>query len=334
MSVDETIVGEAEIIDLLRPLASSPAALALADDCATLTPRPGVDIVLKTDPVAEGVHFLPGDAPEDIAWKALAVNVSDLAAKGALPLGYLMALSFPDAPRREWLVRFAAGLQQAQDAFGITLLGGDTDRRPGPITISITVLGEVPEGRMVRRGMARPGDLIFVSGTLGDAHLGLRLCQAPDLATAWGLAPRQVDYLQGRYRRPEPRLALRRALEAAASAGMDLSDGLMKDLGRMARASGTSAEVRIENVPLSAPAQAALAAAPDLATELITAGDDYEVLAAVPPAAAAEFVRLAQEAGIPVAAIGRMHETQGGEVSAISADGQKIPITSSGWDHF
>src|SRR6476620_6391259 len=184
----EPLQGEEAIIRLLAPLAQgAPGALGLEDDCALLAPAPGSELVLKTDPVAEGVHFLADDAPEDIAWKALAVNVSDLAAKAARPLGYLMALSFPEPPGVAWLARFAAGLQAAQSAFGCHLLGGDTDRRPGPLTITITIVGEVETGRMVRRATARPGDALFVSGTLGDAALGLLLRKDQALAGRWQL---------------------------------------------------------------------------------------------------------------------------------------------------
>ncbi len=195
------------------------------------------------------MHFLAGDAPDDIAWKALAVNVSDLAAKGAKPIGYLMALSFPEAPTQGWMAGFAAGLRAAQDRFGCHLIGGDTDRRPGPLTIAITVVGSVAQGRMVRRGTARPGDVLFVSGTLGDAALGLALRKGPDLAKAWGLSPEEDAHLRRRYLRPEPRLALAPALRAHASAAMDISDGLAKDLGRMCAASGCGAHVRFADLP-------------------------------------------------------------------------------------
>ena len=163
------IHGEESLIqEFLAPLAAGyPGAFGLTDDCAAFTPTAGCDLVVKTDPVAADIHFFPDDAPEDIGWKALAVNVSDLAAKAATPRAYLMALSFPEAPNRDWMQRFAAGLSQAQQAFGMHLIGGDTDRRPGPVTVSITVFGEVPAGRMVRRGTAKAGDLICVSGTLG-----------------------------------------------------------------------------------------------------------------------------------------------------------------------
>src|SRR6478672_5232842 len=190
MSNDKTesrVTGEEAIIQgFLAPLARGfPGAFGLKDDCALLTPEPGTELVLKTDPVAEGVHFLPDDAPGDVAWKALAVNISDLAAKGAIPIGYLMALSFPTPPSSDWLAAFAQGLETAQQEFGCHLMGGDTDRRPGPVTISITAVGSVPQGRMVRRNTARPGDAILVSGTLGDAALGLLLRRNARLAATW-----------------------------------------------------------------------------------------------------------------------------------------------------
>src|SRR5215470_15707593 len=231
---DRRLGSEEALIRLLAPLAiGAPGAFGLADDCALLAVEGGVQLVLKTDPVAEGVHFFGDDAPEDIGWKALAVNASDLAAKAARPLGYLMALSFPEAPRAAWLKGFAAGLEAAQTAFGCHLLGGDTDRRPGPLTITITILGTVAARGMVRRGTAKPGDVLFVSGTLGDAALGLALRKDGTLAPRWGLAPDAVKHLIHRFLRPQPRLALAGALRAHASAAMDVSDGLAKDLARM-----------------------------------------------------------------------------------------------------
>ena len=253
-------------------------AFALKDDCALLTPEPGTQLVLKTDPVAEGVHFLPGDAPQDIAWKALAVNVSDLAAKGAAPLGYLMALSFPAPPTTGWMTGFVEGLRAAQTRFGCHLLGGDTDRRPGPLTISITAIGTVPRGRMVPRTTAQAGDALFVSGTIGDAGLGLELLQNAGLGKAWGLSDAAANSLRRRYRRPEPRLALAPALRHYASAAMDVSDGLIKDLDRMLRASGVAGRLVAAEVPLSDAARAVLARTPERLSRLLTAGDDYEIL--------------------------------------------------------
>lgn len=335
---NERLQGEAAIIRVLAPLAAGfPGAFGLADDCAVITPTPGTELVLKTDPVAEGVHFLADDAPEDVAWKALAVNVSDLAAKAARPIGYLMALSFPKAPTAAWLARFAAGLAEAQASFGCHLIGGDTDRRPGPLTVTITVIGEVERGRMVRRGTARPGDVVFVSGTLGDAALGLALRKDPALATAWALSPAEAEHLRRRYARPEPRLSLAHALRDHASAAMDISDGLAKDLARMCAASACAAAVRFADLPLSPAAAKALAADPALANRIAAAGDDYEVLTAVPAAheaafqAAAAVARIAV-ARIAVARIGVM--TAGAGVVIEGRDGQPLTLDRTGWDHF
>jgi thiamine-monophosphate kinase len=332
---DDTLHGEEAIIALLAPLTGGdPGAFGLRDDCALITPPPGADLVLKTDPVAEGVHFLPGDAAEDIAWKALAVNVSDLAAKGATPLCYLMALSFPEAPTGTWMAELVDGLRAAQAAFGCHLIGGDTDRRPGPLTISITVIGSVPHGRMVPRGGARPGDVLFVSGTIGDAGLGLALARQADLAGTWGLLPAEAAYLGRRLRRPEPRLALAGALRQCASAAMDVSDGLVKDLDRLLRASGVAGRLYAGDVPLSGPARQALARAPERLAQLITAGDDYEVLAAVPQGKAAAFAAAAAAAGTPVARIGEVLQGPSA-LAVIGPDGRPLALPPRmGWDHF
>jgi thiamine-monophosphate kinase len=329
----DRVEGEEAIIRVLAPLAAGyPGAFGLEDDCALVTPRPGTELVLKTDPIAEGVHFLPDDAPEDVAWKALAVNVSDLAAKAARPLGYLMALSFPEAPAVAWLRRFTAGLAQAQAHFGCHLIGGDTDRRPGPVTITVTVIGEVERGGMVRRGTARPGDSLFVSGTLGDAALGIALRREPALASAWGLSAAEAGHLLQRYARPEPRLALGDALRRHASAAMDISDGLAKDLGRMCKASGCGARARLADLPLSPAAAKALAADASLARHIAAGGDDYEVLAAVPPAQAADFTACALAAGVAVTRIGEAVSDAG--VTIEGPDGRPLVLDRPGWDHF
>lgn len=336
--------GEESIVQgYLAPLAAGFAgAYGLADDCAAFAPTPGCDIVMKTDPVAEGVHFLADDAPEDIAWKALAVNVSDLAAKGATPRVYLMALSFPAAPEAAWMARFAAGLAAAQSAFGIMLAGGDTDRRPGPLSISMTVFGEVPSGRMVRRAGARPGDVLFVTGTLGDAALGLRIRQDASLAGRLRLDATEAAGLVDRYLRPRPRLAMRDALLSSAHAAMDLSDGLAKDLGRMcgasaamlngAGASPLGAIVEIGLLPTSPAFDKALAADPGLIDAALGAGDDYELLIAVPPARAAAFVAAVAGLEFPVTEIGVMTAADGAVFRR--ADGTCHVPRIAGWDHF
>ena len=332
---DDLLHGEEAIIALLAPLAEGfPGAFGLEDDCALLTPAPDADLVLKTDPVAEGVHFLASDTPQDIAWKALAVNASDIAAKGARPLGYLMALSFPDPPRLDWVRGFADGLRAAQQQFGCHLMGGDTDRRPGPLTISITMIGSVPRGQMVRRATACPGDVLFVSGSIGDAGLGLALARAPKLAAELGLTDADAQYLCRRYRRPEPRLALADALRQYASAAMDISDGLVKDLQRLLRASGVAGRLLAGDVPLSDPARQIVARAPERLTQFITAGDDYEVLAAVSTVNAEAFAAAAHAAGVPVSRIGAILPSPSA-LTIIGHDGRPLPVPRrTGWDHF
>jgi thiamine-monophosphate kinase len=317
----------------LAPLAAGfPGALGLKDDCAVLAPTPGCELVLKTDPVVAGVHFLAGDDPADIAWKALAVNVSDLAAKGATPRIYLMALSLPDAPERDWMARFAEGLGAAQRAFGIHLAGGDTDRTPGHLSIAITVIGEVPAGRMVRRAGAEAGDVLYISGTLGDAALGLALRMDGALAARLGLSVDEAAYAIHRYIRPQPRLALAEVLRAHARAAMDLSDGLMKDLGRMCRAAGVGAQVSAADLPLSPAVRRALAAEPARIRDVVAAGDDYEILAAVLPAVCADFEMAARQAGVAVTRVGEI--TSAREVRVLDAQGVPLAPARSGWDHF
>jgi thiamine-monophosphate kinase len=337
---DTLLHGEEPIIqEFLAPLAAGyPGAFGLQDDCAAITPTPGHDLVVKTDPVAAGVHFLPDDPPADIAWKALAVNVSDLAAKAATPRVYLMALSFPEAPTRGWMRAFATGLAEAQAAFGMHLVGGDTDRRPGPVTISITVFGEVPSGRMVRRATAKAGDRLYVSGSLGSAAMGLALLRQPSLASDWGIAADAAQQAIRRFRRPEPRLALRAALLEHARAAMDLSDGLAKDLGRMCRASGCGARVHLDRVPREGAAAAAVLHDPARWQDVIASGDDYEVLAAVPPerASAFEHAGRAATSTLPtpfeVTCIGEM--TASDTVQFQDAAGRPLILSRTGWDHF
>ena len=318
----------------LAPLAADfPGALGLADDCAVIAPTPGHELVLKTDPIVAGLHFLPDDPPESIAWKALAVNVSDLAAKGAAPRAYLMALAFPATPEPAWMARFAQGLGEAQRAFSIHLAGGDTDRRAGPLTISITVLGEVPIGCMIPRGGARPGDALVVSGTLGSAAHGLALAQNPALARTWGLADDEAQRLVTRYRRPEPRLALRAALRGFAHAAMDLSDGLAKDLGRMCRASGLAARVRLADLPLDPAVQRIVTAEPGRWAGVVAGGDDYEVLAAVPPESVEPMRAAAAKASVPLTPIGTV-QAGPATVRIENLDGSPLALTRAGWDHF
>src|SRR5260370_24504215 len=264
------------------PLAKHPGALGLTDDAAAITPPAGCDLVLKTDGIVGGVHFFPDDPPDMVAKKALRVNLSDLAAKGATPLGFLLTLALPEEVGDAWLAPFARGLGADAPAFGCPVLGGDTDRTGGPITISIAVIGAVPQGRMVRRAGAQAGDRVLVTGTIGDAALGLRLRRDTSAAQRWGLTPEQRNQLEARCLVPEPRTAIAEILRAHASAAMDVSDGLAGDFGKLCRASSVAAEIAVARVPLSDGARAALAEEPALIETILTGGDDYEVVACVP----------------------------------------------------
>ena len=336
MSSDR-VLSEEEIIErYLAPLAvGSRSALGLKDDCALLAPSPGAELVLKTDPIVAGVHFLPDDDPADIAWKALAVNVSDLAAKGARPVLYLMTLALPEAPRVRWLEAFARGLREAQVKFGIELAGGDTDRVPGgPLSIGITVIGEVPKGEMVRRGGARPGDILFVSGTIGDSWLGLQAHRGALEAGSLGFHDKTIAALAKRYRRPEPRLVLAPILRRHASAAMDISDGFLKDADRMARAAGQCLRIFCGHIPISLVGRQYAGTDRGRLLELLTGGDDYEILAAVPPDHAHEMIADSVRAGCPVTYIGTCEAGAAG-LTLIGDDMQPMPLPAAkGWDHF
>jgi thiamine-monophosphate kinase len=314
--------GEFEFIARrLRPLATAPGALALADDAALLDPRPGMQLVLTKDAMVAGVHFLDGDPPGQIAQKLLRVNLSDLAAMGAAPLGYLLALARPGALADDWLGAFCAGLAADNAAFEIALLGGDTVSTPGPLTLSLTAIGEVPKGEALRRGGARSGDDIWVSGTLGAAALGLAVLQGA-LTVPEPLRARLVD----RYRLPQPRLALGQALRGRAHAAIDISDGLLADLGHIAETSDLGAQIHVDLLPLAA---ADLPGAQDAA---LAGGDDYELLFTAPPAQRRALARLAEELDLRLSRIGAMRTAAG--VRVLDAAGAEVHSERTGWQHF
>ncbi|RTL87384.1 MAG: thiamine-phosphate kinase [Hyphomicrobiales bacterium] len=270
---------EDELIARVFAPIAGPAALGLKDDAALL-PASTEPLVATTDMLVAGVHFFADDPPAAIASKALRVNLSDLAAKGAEPAGFLLSLALPPDWTNDWLEAFAAGLAADAAAYGAPLLGGDTAATPGPLAISIAALGRTP--RFTPRTGARPGDAVFVSGTIGDAALGLILRRDPALAAR--LSPGARDWLLDRYLLPRPRLDLIGTLRASASAAMDVSDGLAGDLAKLCRASGVSALVEAPLVPLSTAAQEAIALAPGLLETALTGGDDYEILFTANPA--------------------------------------------------
>ncbi len=298
---------EGLIARYFAPLAG-PGADGLRDDAATLTPTPGHDLVVTADAVVAGIHYFSDDPPDSIARKALGVNLSDIAAKGAVPRGFLLTLALPDDWTEAWLAGFSEGLGAAAAEAGCPLLGGDTVRSGGPALIGVTAFGEVPSGGIVRRGTAQVGDRICVSGTIGDAALGLRLRLEPEAAWATSLDPAQQALLADRYLHPRPRLALAAAIRRHASAAMDVSDGLAGDLAKMLGAGRTA---RIGAVPLSEAAARARDAEPGLIEPILTGGDDYEILCTVAPETLDALLAEAAQAGIPLTAIGTVSSGDG-----------------------
>lgn len=317
-------LGEFELIDrLLRPLAQGfPGALGLRDDAALVDVPPGRQLVVAKDALVAGVHFLPDDPAELVAGKLLRVNLSDLAAMGSEPLAYLTVIARPPDLSDAWLEAFARGLARDQAAFGLHLIGGDTVSTPGPLLLSLTILGLVPHGRALRRDGARPGDLVCVSGTLGDAAMGLRILRG--LAAPEELALPLIE----RYRTPRPRLALGQALRDVASAAIDVSDGLLADLGHVLEASAVGAEILASAVPISAAARAL----PGARVSALTGGDDYELLFTVPADRRAELAQLADRLELPVTVIGRIRAEPG--LDTIDEAGRPMVLERRGWRHF
>jgi thiamine-monophosphate kinase len=323
--------GEDRLIDrFFRPLAKHPGAFNFVDDAASISPPPGCDLVLTADAIVEGVHFLPDDPADAVAMKALRVNLSDLAAKGAEPLGALMTIALPGNFSESWLAGFARGLDSDCDRFNCPLLGGDTTSTTGALMLSIMALGSVPAGKMIRRGGAREGDAIAVTGTIGDAALGLALCR--NAATFAKLSAEEREHLVRRRLVPEPRVALARAIRDHASAAIDISDGLAGDVGKLAAASGVAAGIEAARVPLSASGRAAIKADPALIETVLTGGDDYEVALTLPESRRELFFAAAEAAGVPVTTIGRIERGEGTEVAG--ADGRVIALRRPSYSHF
>ncbi len=268
---------DALIARLLAPIAG-PAGLGLRDDAALLAPPPGCELVVTVDALVSGIHFFADDPPASIARKLLGVNLSDLAAKGADPVGFLLAMMLPDALSHDWIKAFIDGLSGAANIAGCPLIGGDTTRIDGPLALSLTAIGSVPVGQMVRRTTAKPGDVIAVTGTIGDAALGLLLQQTNPADGLLRLGADHRDFLLDRYRHPRPRNILAPALRAHASAAMDVSDGLVGDIRKLLQASHCGGVVYLDDVPLSGAAADGVSADPDLFVRALTGGDDYEIV--------------------------------------------------------
>ena len=316
--------GEFALIDeLLKPLASGfPGALGLTDDAALVDVPAGRSLVIAKDAIVAGVHFFADDPADAVAQKLLRVNLSDLAAMGAEPLAYLTVIARPRDLEDSWLDGFARGLGRDQARFGLSLIGGDIVSTPGPLMLSCTILGLVEQGRALRRSTAQPGDLIWVSGTLGDAALGLRVIK--------GLAATEDEafYLVERYRRPEPRLALGRRLLGLAHAAIDVSDGLLADLGHILEESKVGGRLEAELLPVSDVAHGL----PGWLEAALGGGDDYELLFTAPEAATPAIEGLAAELDLRLAAIGRIVE--GGGLELVDAAGAPLAVEGHGWRHF
>jgi len=313
---------------LLAPLAHPEWGRGLTDDVALIPFRKGHDLVVTKDALVEGVHFLATDPLDTVAQKLLRVNLSDLAAKGAEPFGYLLACHWPE--RCGWPERklFVEGLARDQAEFGVALLGGDTVSTPGPASFSITLMGWAAKGRIIARAGAHPGDLVFVTGTVGDGWLGLRA--ARELLT---LEPGRLGALVEHYRRPMPRTAFAPAVLEHASAALDVSDGLIADLGHLARASGVRLDLQLESLPLSLAAQAwfdGRADADQALSQLASGGDDYEIAFTARPGHEPALRREAERLHLRLTRIG---EVKAGEGVHARYLGETVPIEQAGWVH-
>ena len=306
-----------------RPAPDGRVVLGVGDDAALLAERGDRCLTVSSDTLLAGVHFLPEADPERLGRKALAVNLSDLAAMGARPLAFSLALSLP-APDEDWLTRFAAGLHAMAAEYDVPLIGGDTVR--GPLALSLHILGERPCGGAGRRGDAQPGDDLYLSGTVGDAALGLEL-----LRGRWQAPAPLRRHCLDRLETPTPRVALGQAVLPWVHALIDCSDGLAQDLGHVLVASGTGATVDLTALPLSAAGRRWRAEGGDWET-LLAGGDDYELLLTAPPGRRAVLAELADACGVPLTRIGRLRAEPG--LDWLDADGRPLALAAAGFDHF
>ncbi len=322
--------GEFGIIEkYLSPLSRSmPGAFSLADDAALLSCRSGYELVLTKDAMVSGVHFLEQDKPSDIARKLLRTNLSDLAGMGAKPVGYLLSTAWPEGCDEAFVKDFAKGLEGDQSLFGVGLLGGDTVRTPGPLSLSLTAIGEVPAGKALRRNGAKQGDLLYVSGTLGDSAFGLAALtgQIKDLPD-----PDKV-FLEQRYHLPEPRLSLGYLLRDYASACLDISDGLLADVGHISRQSGVSVVIERDKVPLSPAARSLVNRDEEHWQRVVGGGDDYELAFTIPLENTAALQSKIEYKNLNISHIGYVEAGEG--VRLLDGKGQEIKGMCGGWTHF
>jgi thiamine-monophosphate kinase len=325
----QTGLGEFDLIArYLAPLsAAAPGAFNLRDDAALVPVPPGEELVVTTDAMIEGVHFLAKDGAERIARKLLRVNLSDLAAKGAKPIGYQLLLGLPGTPDETWLSQFCSGLRRDQEAFGFPLYGGDTVRSPGGITLGVTAFGSLPAGSMLRRSGAQAGDDLYVTGSIGDAALGLETKLNHRLFSSAAML-----FFDSRLHIPTPRLALGQGLRGLAHAALDVSDGLVQDAGHLAAQSNLMAVIEAADVPLSLATRQAVQDDADLLDVVLTGGDDYELLFAASPSRTSQIAALSRSVGLAATRIGRLDAGQG--VMVQDQSGSPLTFNRTGFQHF
>ncbi len=312
------------IAEIFAPLAGE-GSFGLTDDAAVIPARPGYDLVVTTDAIAEGTDFFAFDPAGTVAQKALRVNLSDLAAKGASPCGYLLSMALPPSITADWLSGFARGLAQDQSLFGVTLLGGDTARTEGPLTISMTAFGHVPAGRMLRRAHAKAGDHVYVTGTIGDSGGGLAIFKREKHA----LTEAHRDILTGSYRLPQPPVHFGQTMLGLANASIDVSDGLVADLGHLARESCVKLVIDAAAIPRSPALRAFWGDDAAAIVRAATAGDDYQI--AFTASEEAVVLAAARDASVTVTRIGRAEAGQGVE---LQLDGRALAVPQPGYRHF
>lgn len=325
---------EFEIIErYFAPLASGePGAFGLTDDAAELAIAPGKRAVITMDAIVAGVHFPLLEDPKTIASRLVRVNLSDLAAKGAQPRGYTLALALPDTTTQDWIAAFAQGLAEEQEEFGISLLGGDTTRSRGELMLSLTMIGEVSDNSIILRSGASVGDDIYVSGTIGDAMLGLALMEDRITAPDDTMRTELID----RFRRPNPRVAVGLGLVGLASAAADISDGLVADLNHICDASKVSAEIELDSIPLSPAARGLVTDNQPLHLNLLSGGDDYELVFTAPGNVSEQLQALAAQCGVGLTRIGRViaQDAQPDAVIVRDANGKQLEAGDGGYKHF
>lgn len=323
---------EFDIINTYFAPLTSPEGLSLQDDAALLAPSERCEQVVTKDLLVAGTHFFPNDDPSKLAQKLWAVNCSDLAAMGAVPKSYFLGLALPKNTDEDWIKAFANGVKQALTLYGGALLGGDTTRHhdaKSPLVLSLTAIGEVPKGKALLRSGAKAGDELYVTGAIGDAYLGLQLLLGKLDASL--LTVKESDVLKKRYHLPSARISFGQALQDIASACADISDGLVADAEHIALASDVGVDIQCEDIPLSPAAKKLCDQHVATIEQLITAGDDYELLVTVPPEKRQALHALSKQLNLPTTLIGKITKGQG--VKVFQA-GQPVLLQQTGYRHF